>query len=690
MLLGTNTGMAVYTPMYDSNPPQYLQAGNYELIAKDMLFISGSEVVSKMFKAADRVWLIELSVPETSTNVLFDIKDITRCETTFYNADGDELDLDDLTYTGESLQPASVKVVDRDHELVEGVDYEIDYDGEWVNPSNEDDDIYPIVTITGLGDYGGSTAEFSWYINKAVSNSHTVIFMSEDGNTVLDIYDRLTDGYVLGSYYNSYNFTNKDSEWLFLGWYKADDTKFDFGQPITDDLTVHEKWVLASEYNGIVVTLKMFDDEFTKLILESGDKIPEMYRTYEVPGMIFGGWYNGDTLFDLDTPVTESMTLTAKLTKDPNFTGHYVTFKDSGKIYDIVGVEDGDTIPWSPNRPADHDGYEFAGWYYGDTKWGDVVVTEDIEITGKWVLADNIGARLAGNSLILGDDIGVNFYMELSDTIRNSQTAKMIFTIPNSGNTTTLEIPVSEIVENPELCQTIDGKTYYIFPCHVAAKEMTSEIKAQIVDAANDLAGTVFSYTVKQYADYIIARPDEYGEKTVALVKAMLYYGGTAQTLFNFNTTVSADADLIDYAMLYSVPESFDECGLANINAAANAHGLQLTNVSLILESKTTLRLYFKRIDPSSTDELPELTDGTNTYTPAAKGDEFCCSITGFGAGALFEKRSVHFTGGDVFDVCIGDYCNWAMTQSDNSMLSETIKALFNYDMCAKAYAESI
>ncbi len=92
-------------------------------------------------------------------------KDICRCDMTFYDADNNELDLDALSYTGESLVPASVKIVDSGYELVEGVDYEIVYDGEWIQPSDDDEEIYPIVSVSGLGDYAGTGTEFHGYIN---------------------------------------------------------------------------------------------------------------------------------------------------------------------------------------------------------------------------------------------------------------------------------------------------------------------------------------------------------------------------------------------------------------------------------------------------------------------------------------------------------------------------------------------
>lgn len=44
----------------------------------------------------------------------------------------------------------------------------------------------------------------------------------------------------------------------------------------------------------------------------------------------------------------ENMTLTEHWIKDPDFTGHYVTFKDGDKIYRIIGADDGKRVPYTP------------------------------------------------------------------------------------------------------------------------------------------------------------------------------------------------------------------------------------------------------------------------------------------------------------------------------------------------------
>ena len=122
---------------------------------------------------------------------------------------------------------------------------------------------------------------------------------------------------------------------------------------------------------------------------------------------------------------------------------------------------------------------------------GDTVITADI----KKVYADGIGERLAGHSLSLTGNIGVNFYMELDDAVAADENAYMHFTLPNSN---TQDVKIGQAST-----RNISGKTYYVFQCEVAAKEMTDTITAQMF--SGDKSGEVYEYTVKEYADYILA-----------------------------------------------------------------------------------------------------------------------------------------------------------------------------------------
>ena len=121
-------------------------------------------------------------------------------------------------------------------------------------------------------------------------------------------------------------------------------------------------------------------------------------------------------------------------------------------------------------------------------------------------IIDGIGAKLAGYSLSLTGNIGVNFYMELSNDIVNDESAYMNFTLPNG---TTSKVYVSGTHEDGSTATTDttvkNGVTYYVFTCEVAAKEMTSDIKAQMIGNNGEKTGKVYTYTVKEYADYILS-----------------------------------------------------------------------------------------------------------------------------------------------------------------------------------------
>ena len=132
--------------------------------------------------------------------------------------------------------------------------------------------------------------------------------------------------------------------------------------------------------------------------------------------------------------------------------------------------------------------------------------------------------KLMGYTITLGDKVAVNYFMRLTEKTLSDANAKMVFTVPDTGSAYTVEIPVSKAVKNGD---------YYVFTCEVAAKEMTSAISAKLVTSETELV--LEDYTVKDYAEYILANPETYA-KEQKLVRAMLNYGAEAQIYFNYNT----------------------------------------------------------------------------------------------------------------------------------------------------------
>ena len=307
---------------------------------------------------------------------------------------------------------------------------------------------------------------------------------------------------------------------------------------------------------------------------------------------------------------------------------------------------------------------------------------------------DVTDTHLEGYSLILGDDIGVNFYMTLDESVVNDDNAYMHFTLPN-GDTKDVYVITAD-GENRDVATQKDS--YYVFPCHVAAKEMTADITARMYSGNNNPIGNTYTYTVKQYADYILKNASGYNSKTVELVKAMLYYGACAQRLFNYNTDSYADSGLDKYSeSVQSVSE-----GVANINNSVPDHAnLKYVGSSLILRSKTVYKLYFTTTEVITNDfiqGLPKLVNQADTtaaytaYKQMYAGKSYICyEITNISPQNIDQNINLKFSDSDNVSVTvnIGEYANLALQNQSEGNQQALINALYNYSAKAEDYVNN-
>lgn len=287
---------------------------------------------------------------------------------------------------------------------------------------------------------------------------------------------------------------------------------------------------------------------------------------------------------------------------------------------------------------------------------------QDVTVTAEFELDNGYGARLAGHSLSLKGDIGVNFYMELTDDIAESQTAYMHFTIPKDGEFDTKDV----LVKDAET-KTIGDTTYYIFECSVAAKEMDSNITATVIDG--DDQSKTYTYSVRDYANYLLAHTDveEYAE-AAPLVRAMLTYGENAEYYFDKTGDEPADLDvnIPEFTRtVYDMPE-----------------GVTYSGATLSLKSETTLSIYFN----SETEPTLTCTDQDITYeTDKTDTNEYVIRIRGIAAYDLEKQFTVYVNGTKAVDYSPLRYCYMAQN-SDDAKLSNTVKALYLYWFEAEKY----
>ena len=108
------------------------------------------------------------------------------------------------------------------------------------------------------------------------------------------------------------------------------------------------------------------------------------------------------------------------------------------------------------------------------------------------------------------------------DAVYEISNAGQLYWFAGLVNGTTSKVYVSGTHEDGSTATTDttvkDSVTYYVFTCEVAAKEMTSDIKAQMIGNNGEKTGRVHTYTVKEYGDYILshtsAEESNYGSCT--------------------------------------------------------------------------------------------------------------------------------------------------------------------------------
>ena len=380
----------------------------------------------------------------------------------------------------------------------------------------------------------------------------------------------------------------------------------------------------------------------------------------------------------------------------------YPTFGGS-KVYKNA------TYKGCEGKPGDAVSYEYSNTEkntYGDHP--DADNDGRCDDCGQYI--DGIGAKLAGYSLSLTGNIGVNFYMELSNDIVNDESAYMNFILPNG---TTSKVYVSGTHEDGSTATTDttvkDGVTYYVFTCEVAAKEMTSDIQAQMIGNNGEKKGTVHTYTVKEYADYILSHmsADESltSRATIQLVKGMLNYGGAAQKYFGYKTDKLASDGLTltgavfnDTSIINNITNDANKASVTHDNAKVTFKSAYLS-----LNSTTDLCVYVQFADDvtvkedmfaiwCNTDQISK-----DQYEVTKVNEENCYKITlhGVKASMLNEKYAfyVELSDTEYAELAYGadSYAYTVMSSACDNInniesLREVVKALYAYGICARNY----
>ena len=289
--------------------------------------------------------------------------------------------------------------------------------------------------------------------------------------------------------------------------------------------------------------------------------------------------------------------------------------------------------------------------------------------------SESPAVSLYGRSITLKDNIDVNYYMEMSDSVFEHD-AYLEFKI--GGQTYKINAyDAAEVNEN--------GKILYKFSCPVNAAQMSDTIETRIVIDNN--TEQEYSYSVKEYASELLSKSNEYPAETVKLVKALLNYGTAAQTFFKYNTDKPANGILSDADKAVDAAD-FDAYKAVIKADSANGQndGLSYYGSSLICKSEMTVRHYFILDNGSDINNYKFSYIDADGYevslTPkkASDGGVYCVDISGIMACSLNKNYVCRVTGMDSSQIIELDYgpLSYAYSVANSKDSSKELKNLMN------------
>lgn len=288
--------------------------------------------------------------------------------------------------------------------------------------------------------------------------------------------------------------------------------------------------------------------------------------------------------------------------------------------------------------------------------------------------SESPAVSLYGRSITLKDNIDVNYYLEISDSVFESD-AYLEFKIGDQ----TYKLNVCDAAEVNE-----NGKTLYKFSCPVNAAQMSDTIETRIV--IDNKTEEEYSYSVKEYATELLSKSNEYPAETIKLVKALLNYGTAAQNFFKYNTDKPANAGLSDTDKAVANADfAAYKAVIKTDSANSQSNGLTYYGSSLICKSEMTVRHYFVLDNGDDINNYKFSYIDADGYevslTPKKASDGvYCVDISGIMAYSLNKNYVCKVTGKDnacITELTYGPF-SYAEKVVDSGNSSSELKNLMN------------
>ena len=205
----------------------------------------------------------------------------------------------------------------------------------------------------------------------------------------------------------------------------------------------------------------------------------------------------------------------------------------------------------------------------------------------KFQIYNDIGDNFTAFNLVLNGVIEFNVYIKLEDDLKNDPNAYILFTLPDGRATKKQYVKDAKYQEGYG----------YTFTCGIYSREITKKVSFQVFNGKG-IGGVKRYKSVKDYTDVSLNSDREQSIKARPLVKSLLNYGGYSQYFFNYNLDDMAYKNVKDELIQSMNEVTVDQLSEYKVISSGGQSGVSKLGLSLILDSATSLRYYFK-IDSS-------------------------------------------------------------------------------------------
>ena len=292
-------------------------------------------------------------------------------------------------------------------------------------------------------------------------------------------------------------------------------------------------------------------------------------------------------------------------------------------------------------------------------------------------------------SLVLSGQIGVNFYMDLSQLTEETRSASYVeFTV---GKGSPVEVAFDANKTN--------SKGYFGFTCYVKSIQMADTIKA--VYHYGDGKTIQKEYSVLKYIQAVDRNASAYDAKTLALVHSIADYGHYAQIYLAEVNGWTVGDKYAEMTLFYT--DSYDYADiLSKVQANAFVKTIEGSNVTkatykLHLDSETTVDVLLTTSDgeaPTNVKlvihEVESGKDVTKTVTPEKQSDgRYLIRVSGISAHKLGDMMTISGTAGKAFEVqvCALSYVRSVLNSTSTSEAAKNgLSSLYAYYAATMAY----